>query len=117
MSTFDRVIEVLKTVSETDEVQKNPDLARLLGFCIAFLLALSPLLAAKFLPLTFPGIEFGFLGISYVTFRILDIIFCVQDGLIKSLSAPEFFPYLFFFPYHFGLPIDRYRPLRPRLES
>jgi D-alanine--poly(phosphoribitol) ligase subunit 2 len=27
MSTFDRVIEVLKSVSETDEVQKNPDLA------------------------------------------------------------------------------------------
>ena len=26
MSTFDGVIEVLKTVSETDEVQKNPDL-------------------------------------------------------------------------------------------
>jgi D-alanine--poly(phosphoribitol) ligase subunit 2 len=26
MSTFDRVIEVLKSVSETDEVQKNPDL-------------------------------------------------------------------------------------------
>jgi D-alanine--poly(phosphoribitol) ligase subunit 2 len=27
MSTFNRVIEVLKSVSETDEVQKNPDLA------------------------------------------------------------------------------------------
>jgi D-alanine--poly(phosphoribitol) ligase subunit 2 len=27
MSTFDKVIEVLKSVSETDEVQKNPDLA------------------------------------------------------------------------------------------
>jgi D-alanine--poly(phosphoribitol) ligase subunit 2 len=27
MSTFDRVIEILKTVSETDEVQKNPNLA------------------------------------------------------------------------------------------
>jgi len=27
MSTFDRVIEVLKSISETDEVRKNPDLA------------------------------------------------------------------------------------------
>jgi D-alanine--poly(phosphoribitol) ligase subunit 2 len=27
MSTLDKVIEVLKSVSETDEVQKNPDLA------------------------------------------------------------------------------------------
>ena len=66
-------------------------------------------MAAKFLPLTFPGIEFGFLGISYVTFRILDILFCVQDGLIKSLSAPEFFTYLFFFPTISAGPIDRYR--------
>jgi membrane protein involved in D-alanine export len=80
-----------------------------LRFCVAFLLALSPLLAAKFLPLTFPGIQFGFLGISYVTFRILDILFCVQDGLIKSLSAPEFFTYLFFFPTISAGPIDRYR--------
>jgi D-alanine--poly(phosphoribitol) ligase subunit 2 len=27
MSIFDRVIEVLKSVSETDEVQKNPELS------------------------------------------------------------------------------------------
>ena len=26
MSTFDRVVDVLKAVSETDEVEKNPDL-------------------------------------------------------------------------------------------
>jgi membrane protein involved in D-alanine export len=75
----------------------------------AFLLALSPLAAAKFLPLTFPGVEFGFLGISYITFRILDVLFCIQDGLIKSLSASELFAYLFFFPTISAGPIDRYR--------
>ena len=73
-------------------------------FYLAFLLALAPLAAAKFLPLTFPGLEFGFLGISYITFRILDILFCVQDGLIKSLPVIEFFTYLFFFPHDFGGP-------------
>ena len=26
MSTFDRIVDVLKAVSETDEVEKNPDL-------------------------------------------------------------------------------------------
>ena len=78
-------------------------------FYVAFLLALAPLAAAKFLPLIFPGIEFGFLGISYITFRILDILFCVQDGLIKALPAAEFFTYLFFFPTISAGPIDRYR--------
>ena len=75
----------------------------------AFLLALAPLAAAKFLPLTFPGVEFGFLGISYITFRILDVLFCIQDGLIKSLPATELFAFLFFFPTISAGPIDRYR--------
>ena len=61
----------------------------------ALSLALAPLTAAKFLPLVAPHAEFGFLGISYVTFRVLEILFCVQDGLITSLPAPGFFTYFF----------------------
>jgi membrane protein involved in D-alanine export len=75
----------------------------------AFLLGLAPLAVSKFLPLTFPGVEFGFLGISYITFRILDVLFCIQDGLIKALPATELFAYLFFFPTISAGPIDRYR--------
>jgi membrane protein involved in D-alanine export len=78
-------------------------------FYVAFLLALAPLATAKFLPLACPGVEFGFLGISYITFRILDILFCVQDGLIKELPGAQFFTYLFFFPTISAGPIDRYR--------
>jgi membrane protein involved in D-alanine export len=78
-------------------------------FCAALLLALAPLATAKFLPLVSPHAEFGFLGVSYVTFRVLDILFCVHDGLITSLPAPEFFTYLFFFPTLSAGPIDRYR--------
>ncbi|MBV8142250.1 MAG: D-alanyl-lipoteichoic acid biosynthesis protein DltB, partial [Verrucomicrobia bacterium] len=78
-------------------------------FCSAFLLAIAPLASVKFLPLTFPSAEFGFLGISYITFRILDILFCVQDGLIKSLPGTEVFAYVFFFPAIAAGPIDRYR--------
>jgi membrane protein involved in D-alanine export len=78
-------------------------------FYVAFLLALAPLATAKFLPLICPGVEFGFLGISYITFRILDILFCVQDGLIKALPGDQFFTYLFFFPTISAGPIDRYR--------
>jgi membrane protein involved in D-alanine export len=71
--------------------------------------ALAPLATTKFLPLVSPHAEFGFLGISYVTFRILDILFCIHDGLISSLRIPEFFTYLFFFPTISAGPIDRYR--------
>jgi membrane protein involved in D-alanine export len=78
-------------------------------FYAAFLLAIGPLATAKFLPLTLPGVEFGFLGISYITFRVLDFLFCVQDGLIKELPAVEFFCYLFFFPTISAGPIDRYQ--------
>src|SRR4029077_14131087 len=56
-------------------------------FYVACLLALAPLATAKFLPLICPGVEFGFLGISYITFRILDIFFCVEDGVIKAWPA------------------------------
>ena len=79
------------------------------GFYAALFFALAPLATTKFLPLVSPHAEFGFLGISYVTFRILDILFCIQDGLIRSLRAPEFFTYLFFFPTISAGPIDRYR--------
>ena len=73
------------------------------------LLALIPLATTKLLPLVSPFAEFGFLGISYITFRILDILFCVHDGVITSLSAARFFTYLFFFPTISAGPIDRYR--------
>jgi membrane protein involved in D-alanine export len=78
-------------------------------FYAVLLLALAPLATTKFVPLVSPHAEFGFLGISYVTFRILDILYCVHDGLITSLSVPEFFTYLFFFPTISAGPIDRYR--------
>jgi membrane protein involved in D-alanine export len=75
----------------------------------AILVALLPLAIAKVLPLLAPASQFGFLGISYVTFRALDVVFCVQDGLITALPPVQFFTYLFFFTTISSGPIDRYR--------
>ena len=75
----------------------------------ALALALLPLALAKFLPLLAPHFLFGFLGISYVTFRALDVIFCVQDRLITALPPVQFLAYLFFFATISSGPIDRYR--------
>jgi len=78
-------------------------------FYAALGLALCPLALAKFLPLFTPSFLFGFLGISYVTFRALDVIFCVQDRLITALPPVQFLAYLFFFATISSGPIDRYR--------
>ncbi len=78
-------------------------------FPAALLLTLLGLLGARFLPLAIPGSQLGFLGISYLTFRSLDVIFGIRDRLIVSLPAGQFFAYLFFFPAISSGPIDRYR--------
>ena len=78
-------------------------------FPAALLLTLFPLVGARFLPLAIPGAQLGFLGISYVTFRSLDVIFGIRDRLIVSLPANQFFAFLFFFPAISSGPIDRYR--------
>ena len=74
----------------------------------AFLCVL-PLLVAKLIPSLIPHTVFGFLGISYVTFRALDVIFCVHDGLIKELSLLKYSAFLLFVPALSSGPIDRYR--------
>ena len=78
-------------------------------FYLAVLLALVPLLASKVLPFISVDNAFGFLGVSYVMFRALDVVFSIQDGVIKTLAPGQLFAFLFFFPTVSAGPIDRYR--------
>jgi membrane protein involved in D-alanine export len=78
-------------------------------FPAALVLTLLPLISARFVPVAIPGAQLGFLGISYVTFRSLDVIFGIRDRLIVALPAGQFFAFLFFFPAISSGPIDRYR--------
>jgi membrane protein involved in D-alanine export len=71
--------------------------------------SLIPLAAAKLLPIVSPGSQFGFLGISYITFRALDIVFCLRDKVIAVPGTLDLFAFLFFFPTISAGPIDRYR--------
>ena len=75
----------------------------------SLVLSLLPLGLAKFVPLIAPDTLLGFLGISYVTFRSVDVILNVQDGLITDLPTAQYLVYLFFFPTISSGPIDRYR--------
>ena len=78
-------------------------------FPTALALTLLPLVGARVLPLAIPGAQLGFLGISYVTFRSLDVIFGIRDRLIVALPTDRFVAFLFFFPAISSGPIDRYR--------
>jgi membrane protein involved in D-alanine export len=71
--------------------------------------SLAPLAAAKFAPVFSPGSRVEFLGLSYVTFRSLDVVFSVHDGVVRKLPAVEYLAYLFFFPTVSAGPIDRFR--------
>lgn len=78
-------------------------------FWVTLGLAILPLAATKFLP-SFPGENaFGFIGISYVTFRALDVIFSINDKVLTSVAPAQYLAYLFFFPTVSSGPIDRYR--------
>ena len=64
-------------------------------FYVVVAAGLLPLAASKFFPIVSPKGEFGFLGISYITFRALDVVFCLRDKVIalpgRSISRCSFF--------------------------
>ena len=78
-------------------------------FRLALIAGVAPLGLARWLPVVAPGWHLGFLGISYVTLRSLDVLICIEDGLVTELSLVEFLSYLLFFPTISAGPIDRYR--------
>ena len=72
-------------------------------------LGLAPLVLSRFVPLWRPETLIGFAGISYVTFRSLDVLFSIEDRLITSLPPGQYLAYILFFPTISSGPIDRYR--------
>jgi len=82
-----------------------------LCFWTAILSSLSVLLLSKFSPFSH-SIFFqllNFVGISYATFRSLDVLIAIRDKTITKLPLVQYFAYLLFFPSISSGPIDRYR--------
>ncbi|MCM3734747.1 D-alanyl-lipoteichoic acid biosynthesis protein DltB [Bacillus cytotoxicus] len=98
-------------------------------FCIAVILSILPLILVKIVPVIpalksivlfndIPAIKLiVFLGISYVTFRAVQMIFEIRDGLIKEISLFKFWEFLLFFPAISTGPIDRYRRFQKDVEK
>ncbi len=74
----------------------------------AVALTLLPLALLKLAGL-FPIPSIGFLGISYLTFRAVQVIVEISDGLIKQFRILDYFYFLTFFPALASGPIDRSR--------
>ncbi|WP_416825585.1 D-alanyl-lipoteichoic acid biosynthesis protein DltB [Ectobacillus polymachus] len=86
-------------------------------FYVATFLAILPLLLVKIIPIIQPSNAIGFLGISYLTFKSVQIIIEIRDGQIKELSLYDFLRFLLFFPTITSGPIDRYRRFQKDIEK
>lgn len=82
----------------------------------ALLFALCPLLIAKLSG--FIGHHwFSFVGISYVTFKVLQILIESYDGVIEKSRFSDTMIFLLFFPTFSSGPIDRSRRFEEDLEK
>ncbi|MFD1125792.1 D-alanyl-lipoteichoic acid biosynthesis protein DltB [Lentilactobacillus raoultii] len=80
-------------------------------FVLAVVLAIAPLIVVKITPAVQSGKQsiIGFLGISYLTFKVVQTIMETRDGIIKDYHPILFAQFLLFFPTISSGPIDRYR--------
>jgi membrane protein involved in D-alanine export len=87
-------------------------------FVCAIVLSLLPLIAAKLSPIVSDRLSVvGFLGISYLTFRSVQTIMEIRDGLIEDYNLWRYVQFLLFFPTVSAGPIDRYRRFDAELTT
>lgn len=80
-------------------------------FYLAVVLAILPLAITKVTPFltSGKGSLLSFLGISYLTFKSVQMIMEMRDGMIKTYHPYCYIQFLLFFPTISSGPIDRYR--------
>jgi membrane protein involved in D-alanine export len=79
-------------------------------FYLFIVLSILPLLLVKLNPYLKLNSTIGFLGISYLTFKGLQILIEIRDGIIKKNISLHLLLYFFlFFPTISSGPIDRFR--------
>lgn len=96
-------------------VRKRCEKRRLLWLFL--LAALAPLLLVK-IAVFVPKLRLlTILGVSYMTFRAVQVLIEIYDGHIKALNLLDFSYFLLFFPSVASGPIDRYRRFSADLKS
>lgn len=59
----------------------------------------------------------AFLGISYISFKTIQIIIEIYDGLVKEVKLMDYIPFMIFFPTMSSGPIDRFRRFKTDLDT
>lgn len=78
-------------------------------FYLMIALSVLPLFLVK-LSMDVSALSFlGFLGISYVSFRSIEMLMNIRDGAIKTVTLWRVFRFIAFFPTISSGPIDRYK--------
>lgn len=75
---------------------------------LALAVSLLPLVINKLSPVFGYNI-FAFLGISYISFKAIQMVIEIQDGLIKEVKLSDYLSFMVFFPTMSSGPIDRSR--------
>ncbi|GAA3328376.1 hypothetical protein GCM10020331_072090 [Ectobacillus funiculus] len=66
-------------------------------FYAAVFLSILPLILVKVIPFVQPMSTVGFLGISYLTFKAVQMTMEIRDGQIKEITVFNFLRFLLFF--------------------
>ncbi|MEH6954705.1 D-alanyl-lipoteichoic acid biosynthesis protein DltB [Neobacillus drentensis] len=88
-----------------------------LVFYLAIFLSIIPLLLIKILPAFELNNWFGFLGISYLNFKNVQMVIDIRDGSLTSLTIKEQLSFLLFFPTISSGPIDRYKRFKKDIDT
>lgn len=75
---------------------------------VALCATIAPLVVYK-VSAAFDGNLLGFIGISYLTFKAVQVLIEIRDGLIKELTATDYLHFLLWFATFTSGPIDRSR--------
>lgn len=94
--------------------KKHPHAIVLYRFSLA--LAILPLAFVKIVTL-FDLSLFGFIGISYITFKAVQVLIEIRDGLIKELNIIDLLYFLLFFPVFTSGPIMRSRDFVKQISA
>ena len=89
-------------------------------FCLMVILAILPLVFVKYytsFPIDSITFTVGFLGISYITFKAVQVIMEMRDGAIKKVDPITYLRFLLFFPTISSGPIDRYRRFKKDYDN
>lgn len=85
-------------------------------YAVTFL-SIVPLFITKLLPVFEIKNVVGFLGISYLTFKTVQMIIDIRDGALKTLTLKEQLAFLLFSPTISSGPIDRFKRFKKDIDT